>query len=169
MLDKPDVRGRRAIFGIHVKGKPLDDDINLDILARATPGFAGADIENVVNEAAILAARRNKRTIAMSEFEEAIERVALGGPERKSRVLSEARKRLTAYHEAGHAVVAKKLDSVNTLQKVTIIPRGQAAGYAWQVPDEEKTLQSSEDYMARIAVALGGRCLLYTSDAADDN
>ena len=157
VLDKPDVRGRREIFDIHVRGKPLADDINLDILARATPGFAGADIENVVNEAAILAARRNKRTIAMSEFEEAIERVALGGPERKSRVLSEARKRLTAYHEAGHAVVAKKLDSVNTLQKVTIIPRGQAAGYAWQVPDEEKTLQSSEDFMARIAVALGGR------------
>jgi len=157
VLDKPDVRGRRAIFGIHVKGKPLADDINLDILARATPGFAGADIENVVNEAAILAARRNKRTISMSEFEEAIERVALGGPERKSRVLSEARKRLTAYHEAGHAVVAKKLDSVNTLQKVTIIPRGQAAGYAWQVPDEEKTLQSTDDFMARIAVALGGR------------
>jgi len=157
VLDKPDVRGRRAIFGIHVKGKPLADDINLDILARATPGFAGADIENVVNEAAILAARRNKRTISMSEFEEAIERVALGGPERKSRVLSEARKRLTAYHEAGHAVVAKKLDSVNTLQKVTIIPRGQTAGYAWQVPDEEKTLQSTDDFMARIAVALGGR------------
>jgi len=157
VLDKPDVRGRREIFDIHVRGKPLADDINLDILARATPGFAGADIENVVNEAAILAARRNKCTIGMSECEEAIERVALGGPERKSRVLSEARKRLTAYHEAGHAVVAKKLDSENTLQKVTIIPRGQAAGYAWQVPSEEKTLQSTDDFMARIAVALGGR------------
>jgi len=157
VLDKPDVRGRREIFDIHVRGKPLADDINLDILARATPGFAGADIENVVNEAAILAARRNKKSIGMSECEEAIERVALGGPERKSRVLSEARKRLTAYHEAGHAVVAKKLDSENVLQKVTIIPRGQAAGYAWQVPTEEKTLQSTEDFMARIAVALGGR------------
>ena len=111
----------------------------------------------MVNEAAILAARRNKRTIGMSEFEEAIERVALGGPERKSRVLSESRKRLTAYHEAGHAVVAKFLDSANTLQKVTIIPRGQAAGYAWQVPEEEKTLQSTDDFMARISVALGGR------------
>ncbi|HEY52575.1 MAG TPA: ATP-dependent zinc metalloprotease FtsH [Caldilineae bacterium] len=157
VLDKPDVRGRRAIFDIHVKGKPLANDIDLDILARATPGFAGADIENVVNEAAILAARRNKRTIGMSEFEEAVERVALGGPERRSRVLSENRKRLTAYHEAGHAVVAKMLDSENTLQKVTIIPRGQAAGYAWQVPEEEKTLYSKEDFMARIAVALGGR------------
>jgi len=157
VLDKPDVRGRRAIFDIHVKGKPLANDIDLDILARATPGFVGADIENVVNEAAILAARRNKRTVGMSEFEEAVERVAMGGPERKSRVMSDSQKRLTAYHEAGHAVVAKVLDSENTLQKVTIIPRGQAAGYAWQVPEEEKTLYSKEDFMARIAVALGGR------------
>ncbi len=157
VLDKPDVRGRREIFDIHVRGKPLASDIDLDILARATPGFAGADIENVVNEAAILAARRNKRTIGMSEFEEAVERVALGGPERRSRVMSESRKRLTAYHEAGHAVVAKILDPQNTLQKVTIIPRGQAAGYAWQVPEEEKTLYSKKDFMARIAVALGGR------------
>ena len=157
VLDKPDVRGRRAIFDIHVKGKPLATDIDLDILARATPGFTGADIENVVNEAAILAARRNKRTIGMSEFEEAVERVAWGGPERKSRVMSESRKRLTAYHEAGHAVVAKTLSPDNTLQKVTIIPRGQAAGYVWQVPEEEKTLHSKEDFMTFIAVALGGR------------
>ena len=110
VLDKPDVRGRRAIFDIHVKGKPLANDIDLDILARATPGFAGADIENVVNEAAILAARRNKRTIGMSEFEEAVERVALGGPERRSRVLSENRKRLTAYHEARFGEYAAKGD-----------------------------------------------------------
>ncbi|MCP4167420.1 MAG: ATP-dependent zinc metalloprotease FtsH [Chloroflexi bacterium] len=157
VLDRPDVRGRRAILGIHVKGKPLAANIDLDVLARATPGFVGADLENLVNEAAILAARRNKRSISMHEFEEAIERVALGGPERKSRVMSEVQRRLTAYHEAGHAVVAKILDPENPIQKVTIIPRGQAAGYAWQVPQEERTLHRKEDFMARISVALGGR------------
>ncbi|MCO6449955.1 MAG: ATP-dependent zinc metalloprotease FtsH [Caldilineales bacterium] len=157
VLDRPDVRGRRAILGIHAKGKPLASDVDLDVLARATPGFVGADLENLVNEAAILAARRNRRSIGMQEFEEAIERVALGGPERKSRVMSDAQKRLTAYHEAGHAVVAKLLDPKNPIQKVTIIPRGQAAGYAWQVPEEDRTLQSKEDFMARISVALGGR------------
>ncbi len=157
VLDRPDVSGRRAILGIHSKGKPLANDVDLDILARATPGFVGADIENLVNEAAILAARRNKRSIGMREFEEAIERVALGGPERKSRVMSDAQKRLTAYHEAGHAVAARFLDTRNPIQKVTIIPRGQAAGYSWQVPDEDRTLQAKEDFMARISVALGGR------------
>ncbi|NOX61835.1 MAG: AAA family ATPase, partial [Chloroflexi bacterium] len=157
VLDRPDVRGRRAILAIHVRGKPLAKDVDLDVLARATPGFVGADLENLVNEAAILAARRNKRAIGMREFEEAIERVALGGPERKSRVLTERRKRLTAYHEAGHAVVAKLLDPKNPIQKVTIIPRGQAAGYAWQVPEEERTLHDEDDFMNRISVALGGR------------
>ncbi len=157
VLDRPDVAGRRAILGIHSKGKPLANDVDLDVLARATPGFVGADIENLVNEAAILAARRNKRSIGMREFEEAIERVALGGPERKSRVMSAAQKRLTAYHEAGHAVAARFLDTRNPIQKVTIIPRGQAAGYSWQVPEEDRTLQAKEDFMARIAVALGGR------------
>ncbi|NOZ72474.1 MAG: ATP-dependent zinc metalloprotease FtsH [Chloroflexi bacterium] len=157
VLDRPDVRGRRAILAIHVRGKPLAPDIDLDILARATPGFVGADIENMVNEAAILAARRNKTLIGMPEFEEAIERVAHGGPERKSRVMSEAQKRLTAYHEAGHAVVAKVLEPQSPIQKVSIIPRGQAAGYSWQVPEEEKTLFSTDDFLIRIAVALGGR------------
>jgi cell division protease FtsH len=157
VLDRPDVAGRRAILGIHSKGKPLANDVDLDVLARATPGFVGADIENLVNEAAILAARRNKRSIGMREFEEAIERVALGGPERKSRVMSAAQKRLTAYHEAGHAVAARFLDARNPIQKVTVIPRGQAAGYSWQVPEEDRTLQSKEDFMARISVALGGR------------
>ncbi|MCX7851588.1 MAG: ATP-dependent zinc metalloprotease FtsH, partial [Caldilineales bacterium] len=157
VLDRPDVRGRRAILEIHVRGKPLASDVDLDVLARATPGFVGADLENVVNEAAILAARRNKRSIGMREFEEAIERVALGGPERRSRVMSEQQKRLTAYHEAGHAVTARILDPKNPVQKVTIIPRGQAGGYAWQVPEEDRTLHSVSDFMARIAVALGGR------------
>ncbi len=157
VLDRPDVRGRRAILGIHVRGKPLASDVDLDVLARATPGFVGADLENMVNEAAILAARRGKKKITMSEFEEAIERVALGGPERRSRVLGEEQRKLTAYHEAGHAVAAKVLEPENPIQKVTIIPRGQAGGYSWQVPDEEKTLQDAEELQRRIAVALGGR------------
>ena len=157
VMDRPDVRGRRAILGIHVRGKPLDFDVDLDTLARATPGFVGADLENMVNEAAILAARRGKSLITMSEFEEAIERVALGGPERRSRVLGAELKRLTAYHEAGHAVAAKVLEPQNPVQKVTIIPRGQAGGYSWQVPTEEKTLQNADELLAHIAVALGGR------------
>ena len=157
VLDRPDVRGRRAILGIHVRGKPLADDVDLDVLARATPGFVGADLENMVNEAAILAARRGKKKITMREFEEAIERVALGGPERRSRVLGEEQRKLTAFHEAGHAVAAKVLEPENPVQKVTIIPRGQAGGYSWQVPDEEKTLQDVEELQKRIAVALGGR------------
>jgi len=157
VLDKPDVRGRRAILEIHMRGKPVAEDVDLDTLARATPGFVGADLENMVNEAAILAARRGKQVITMSEFEEAIERVALGGPERRSRVLGDEQKKLTAYHEAGHAVAAKVLEPDNPVQKVTIIPRGQAGGYSWQVPEEEKTLLSVDDLKARIAVALGGR------------
>ncbi len=157
VLDAPDVRGRRAILDIHVRGKPLDEDIDLDNLAHATPGFVGADIENMVNEAAILAARRNKRLIGMDEFIEAIERVAHGGPERRSRVMSPAKKRLVAYHEAGHAVMGRILQPEVPIQKVTIIPRGQAAGYAWQVPEEEKTIVDNEDLRKRIAVALGGR------------
>ena len=157
VMDRPDVRGRRAILGIHIKGKPLAGDVNLDILARATPGFVGADLENMVNEAAILGARRGLSLITMKEFEEAIERVAMGGPERRSRVLGDAIKKLTAYHEAGHAVTAKVLEPESPIQKVTIIPRGQAGGYSWQVPEEEKTLQSVDDLEARIAVALGGR------------
>jgi cell division protease FtsH len=140
-----------------VRGKPLAPDVDLDNLARATPGFVGADLENMVNEAAILAARKGKKNIHMSEFEEAIERVALGGPERRSRVLGEEQKKLTAFHEAGHAVAAKVLEPENPVQKVTIIPRGQAGGYSWQVPDEEKTLLSVDDLQVRIAVALGGR------------
>ncbi len=157
VLDRPDVRGRRAILGIHVRGKPLASDVDLDVLARATPGFVGADLENMVNEAAILAARRGKKRITMREFEEAIERVALGGPERRSRVLGEEQRKLTAYHEAGHAVAAKVLEPENPVQKVTIIPRGQAGGYSWQVPEEEKTLQDVDELKTRIAVALGGR------------
>ena len=157
VLDRPDVKGRRAILGIHVRGKPLADDVDLDVLARATPGFVGADLENMVNEAAILAARRGKRRITMREFEEAIERVALGGPERRTRVIGEEQRKLTAYHEAGHAVAAKVLEPENPVQKVTIIPRGQAGGYSWQVPEEETTLQNAQELEKRIAVALGGR------------
>ena len=157
VLDRPDVRGRRAILAIHSKGKPLANDVDMDALARATPGFVGADIENLVNEAAILAARRNKRSITMREMEEAVERVAFGGPERRSRVLTDNRKRLVAYHEAGHAVVSKLLDSKKPIQKVTIIPRGQAEGYAWRVSAEDRMLVDKDEFMVDIAVALGGR------------
>lgn len=157
VLDAPDVRGRRAILEIHVRGKSLDPAVDLDNLAAATPGFVGADIENMVNEAAILAARRGKKMIGMDEFVEAIERVAHGGPERRSRVLSPEKKKLVAYHEAGHAVVGRIIQPEVPIQKVSIIPRGQAAGYAWQVPEEEKTIINEEDLRKRIAVALGGR------------
>ncbi len=157
VLDRPDVRGRRAILAIHARGKPLAGNIDLDVVARATPGFVGADLENVVNEAAILAARRNKQQIDMNDFEEAIERVAHGGPERRSRVIGEKKKQLVAYHEAGHAIVSKVLDAKNRVQKISIIPRGQAEGYAWRVAEEEQSLYGRADFMAMIAVALGGR------------
>ncbi|MGH2592028.1 MAG: ATP-dependent zinc metalloprotease FtsH, partial [Anaerolineae bacterium] len=136
VLDRPDLQGRHGIFKVHSRGKPLADDVNLETLAKSTPGFVGADIENTVNEAAILAARRNKKAINMIDFEEAIERVILG-PERKSRIILPKEKRLTAYHEAGHAVVMRALPNSDPVRKVTIIPRGIAAGVTWSMPDED--------------------------------
>ena len=128
MLDRPDVKGREAILRVHIKGKPIEPDINLSILARGTPGFVGADLENMVNEAAILAARRNKKSIGQSEFQEAIERV-IAGPERKSRLISDEEKRIIAYHEAGHAVVMNVIPEADPIHKITIVGRGQAGGY----------------------------------------
>ncbi|MFZ2488549.1 MAG: ATP-dependent zinc metalloprotease FtsH [Anaerolineae bacterium] len=157
VMDQPDVKGRRAILDIHVRGKPLADDIDLDIVARGTPGFVGADIENMVNEAAILAARRNRRNISMAEMREAIERVSLGGPERKSRVIKPEEKRIVAYHEAGHAVLRKVLPNTDPVYKISIIPRGQAAGYVLAFPDEDRGLVSKPWFMDFITVALGGR------------
>lgn len=158
VLDAPDVRGRMDILKVHVKGKPLSEDVNLEVIARLTPGFSGADLMNAVNEAAILAARRSKKRIGMSELQDSIERVALGGPERRSRVMSDRKKLVVAYHEAGHAVVAGALPRANKLQKVTIIPRGRAGGYNLFLPDEDNLgLQSIAYFKADMTVALGGR------------
>ena len=173
VLDRPDVKGREAILKVHVKGKPLAPDIQLSILARATPGFVGADLENLVNEAAILSARRNKKVIGQAEFEEAIERV-IAGPERKSRLISEEEKRIVAYHEAGHAVVMNVLPEANPIQKVSIIARGMAAGYTLSLPEQDQTLMPRKKLLAELVGLLGGRAaeeLVFddiTSGAAND-
>ncbi|MBZ0275455.1 MAG: ATP-dependent zinc metalloprotease FtsH, partial [Anaerolineae bacterium] len=136
VLDRPDVKGREAIIKVHVRGKPLASDVDLKTLAKSTPGFVGADIENMVNEAAILAARKNKKTISNHDFHEAVERIIVG-PERKSRVISQDDQRITAYHEAGHAVVSYYLPKSDPVRKVTIIPRGMAAGVTIYLPNED--------------------------------
>ncbi|MRS04764.1 ATP-dependent zinc metalloprotease FtsH, partial [bacterium] len=156
VLDRPDVRGREAILKVHIKGKPLAKEIDLSVIARSTPGFVGADLENLVNEAAILAARRNKTMISQSEFEESIERV-IAGPERKSRLISEDEKRIVAYHEAGHAVVMHVLPEGDPVQKVSIISRGMAAGYTLALPSEDRTLMAKKKMMADMVGLLGGR------------
>jgi len=155
-LDRPDVKGREAILKVHVKGKPLEPNADLASVARGTPGFAGADLENLVNEAAILSARRNKKSIGQPELEEAIERVVMG-PERKSRLISDEEKRIIAYHEAGHAIVANAIAEADPVQKVTIVGRGQAGGVTWFRPDEERMLMSRKKMLATLAMALGGR------------
>jgi cell division protease FtsH len=156
VLDRPDVKGREAILKVHVKGKPLAPAVDLNLIARATPGFVGADIENLVNEAAILAARRNKKVIEQEEFEEAIERV-IAGPERKSRLINAEEKQIIAYHEAGHAVVMNALPEADPVQKVTIVARGLAGGYTLALPTEDRRLQSKKKLLAEIIGSLGGR------------
>ena len=156
VVDKPDVRGREAILKVHTKGKPIAADVNLDVLARRTPGFTGADLSNLVNEAALLAARRNKKKIYMAETEEAIERV-LAGPERKSHVMTDEEKRLTAYHEGGHTLVGLMLKHADPVHKVTIIPRGRAGGYMLSPPKEDRSYRTRSELIDRIKVALGGR------------
>jgi cell division protease FtsH len=156
LLDRPDVRGREAILKVHTRGKPIDPHIDMTVLARSTPGFVGADIENLVNEAAILAARRNKQIITQSEFEEAIERV-IAGPERKSRLISAEEKRIVAYHEAGHAVVMNTLPEADPVQKVSIIARGMAGGYTLALPAEDRILMSRKKLVAEMIGLLGGR------------
>ncbi len=156
VLDRPDVRGREAILKVHVRGKPLEDNIDLSVIARSTPGFVGADLENLVNEAAILAARRNKTLIGQSEFEESIERV-IAGPERKSRLISQEEKRIVAYHEAGHAVVMHVLPNGDPVQKVSIISRGMAAGYTLALPQEDRLLMAKKKMFADLVGLLGGR------------
>jgi cell division protease FtsH len=156
ILDRPDMRGREAILNVHIKGKPLDPDVDLGVVARSTPGFVGADIENLINEAAILAARRNKKVIGQSELQEAIERV-IAGPERKSRLISEEEKRIVAYHEAGHAVVMNALPQADPVHKVSIIARGMAGGYTLALPEEDRTLMPRKKLMADMVGLLGGR------------
>ncbi len=156
VVDKPDVRGRLAILKVHCKGKPVDKDVDLDILARRTPGFTGADLSNLVNEAALLSARRDKKTIGMQEMEEAIERV-MAGPERKSHVMSDEEKKLTAYHEGGHTLVGMLLKHADPVHKVTIIPRGRAGGYTLMLPKEDRSYATRTELMDRLKVAMGGR------------
>ena len=156
ILDRPDLRGRMAVLEVHSKGKPLEKDVSLEVLAKQTPGFSGADLENMVNEAAILAARRNRKTISMSEMEEAIMRV-VAGPERKSRLISEKEKMITAYHEVGHALVARMLPNVDPVHKITIIPRGMAGGLTMVLPSDDKGLGTKSQFEDQIAWGLGGR------------
>jgi cell division protease FtsH len=156
VLDRPDMAGRKKILEVHVRGKPLEKEVDLEAIARQTPGFVGADIENLVNEAAILAARRNKKSIGMSEMQEAAERV-MAGPERKSRVITEEEKEVVAYHEAGHALAAARTPEADKVRKVTIIPRGMAGGYTMILPDEDRYLASRTKFEAELVTMLGGR------------
>ncbi|GAV25556.1 cell division protein FtsH [Carboxydothermus islandicus] len=156
VVDAPDINGRKEILKVHVKGKPLGDDVDLDVLARRTPGFTGADLANMVNEAALLAARRNKKVINMEEMEEAIERV-IAGPEKKSKVISEREKRLVAYHEAGHAMVGYLLPNTDPVHKISIIPRGRAGGYTLLLPEEDRSYMTKSQLLDEITMLLGGR------------
>jgi cell division protease FtsH len=156
VLDRPDIKGRYGILEVHVRGKPLAKDVDLEVLARRTPGFVGADIENLVNEAAILAARRNKKAIAMEEFEESVERV-LAGPERRSRIISDTEKEILAYHEAGHALVQNKLPLCDPVHKVSIVARGMSLGYTLALPEQDRYLYSQDKFEDEIAGMLAGR------------
>ena len=155
-LDRPDIKGRRAILDVHARNKPLDTTVDLDVLARQTPGFSGADLANLINEAAILAARANKKVIGMDELEEAIARV-IAGPERKSRRISDREKEIIAYHETGHALVMKALPHTDPVHKVSIISRGMALGWTMSLPEEDKYLISRDELMDQIAGIMGGR------------
>ena len=156
VVDRPDIKGRQEILKVHVKGKPIGEDVNLDVVARRTPGFTGADLSNLVNEAALLSARRNKKKITMSEMEEAAERVMMG-PERKSRVISDNEKKLTAYHEGGHTLVGMLLDHTDPVHKVTIIPRGRAGGYTLSLPKEDRYYATRSELLDELKLLLGGR------------
>ncbi|HXN91197.1 MAG TPA: ATP-dependent zinc metalloprotease FtsH [Candidatus Sulfotelmatobacter sp.] len=155
-LDRPDIKGRRSILDVHARNKPLDSTVDLDVLARQTPGFSGADLANLINEAAILAARANKKVIGMDELEEAIARV-IAGPERKSRRISDKEKEIIAYHETGHALVMKALPHADPVHKISIISRGMALGWTLSLPEEDKYLVSRDELMDQIAGIMGGR------------
>ncbi|HEY6609043.1 MAG TPA: ATP-dependent zinc metalloprotease FtsH [Candidatus Limnocylindria bacterium] len=155
VLDRPDIKGRREILNVHIKGKPLDKTVDVEAIARRSPGFSGADLANLVNEAAILAARRNKKSIGANEFNEAIDRV-IAGPERRSRIISEEEKEIIAYHEGGHAVVQRVLPKCDPVTKVTIVSRGMALGYTMSLPAEDRYLHSKTEFEDKIAGMLGG-------------
>jgi len=152
----PDIKGREEILKVHARGKPLSDDVKLDELAKSTPGFTGADLENLLNEAALLAARSNKNRVTMAEIKEAVFKVVMG-PEKKSRVISEDEKKLTAYHEAGHAIAVKVASTTVKVDRISIIPSGMAGGYTAYKPDEDKKYETRSHLIERIIVALGGR------------
>lgn len=157
VVGRPDLAGRIAILKVHARNKPLDPDIDLKTIAKKTPGFTGADIANLLNEAALLAARENRKTISMADMEEASEKVSYG-PERKSHKVSDEERKITAYHESGHAIMATVLEHADPVHKVTIIPRGQAGGYTMMLPQEERSFITKSHLLAQLRVALGGRC-----------
>ena len=155
-VDRPDLEGRKGILKVHAKGKPFDETVDLSTIARRTPGFTGADLSNVINESALLAARWGKKAISMKEVEEAIDRV-MAGPERKTRVMSEREKRVIAYHEGGHALVAHILPNTDPVHKISVIPRGRALGYTLTLPEEDKFLMTREELADELAMLMGGR------------
>ncbi|MHB2021859.1 MAG: ATP-dependent metallopeptidase FtsH/Yme1/Tma family protein, partial [Mycobacteriales bacterium] len=156
VVDRPDLEGRKAILRVHAKGKPIEPNVDLDVIARRTPGFTGADLANVINEAALLTARSNARQITMAMLEESIDRV-MAGPTRKTRVMSDKEKKVTAYHEGGHALVAYALPNTDPVHKVTIISRGRALGYTMTLPTEDRYTQTRSEMLDQLAYALGGR------------
>src|SRR5690606_10411997 len=156
VVDRPDLEGRKGILRVHAQGKPIGPDVDLDVLARRTPGFTGADLANVINEGALLSARRGRNQIDMATLEEAIDRV-MAGPERKTRVMSDAEKKVIAYHEGGHALVGHALPNADPVHKITILPRGRALGYTMSLPTEDKFLTSRSEMMDQLAMMLGGR------------
>jgi cell division protease FtsH len=156
VIDRPDLEGRKGILRVHARGKPIDPAVELDVIARRTPGFTGADLANVVNEGALLAARRSKTAVTMPELEEAIDRV-IAGPERRTRLISEREKKVIAYHEGGHALTAFLLPNADPVHKISVIPRGRALGYTLTLPMEDKFLVSRQELIDELAMLLGGR------------
>jgi cell division protease FtsH len=165
VIDRPDLIGRQQILEVHAKGKPLADDVDLEVLARQTPGFTGADLANLINEGALLAARFGKQEIGQHELNEAIDRV-IAGPERKTRLMGEAEKRVIAYHEGGHTIVGHALPHADPVHKVSIIPRGQALGWTLSLPTEDKYLVARGELIDQLAMMLGGRVREGLTDGA---
>jgi cell division protease FtsH len=155
-VDRPDLMGRLDILNVHAKGKPIETGVDLNVIARRTPGFTGADLANVVNEAALLTARQGGKTITLATLEESIDRV-MAGPQRRSRLMNDKEKKVTAYHEAGHALVAHALPNTDPVHKVTILPRGRALGYTMVLPEEDKYSQTRAELLDQLAYAMGGR------------